>query len=406
MSAKGATNIRPAASVLVLRDGAEGVELLLMRRPERDNDFRSGACVFPGGVLDASDAAAAPWCVGLDEAEANQRLGLSEGGLAYFVAALRECFEEVGLLFVCGPAGEAVDLAPHAAALRDWRHRLHEGQATLVALCQAFDWRLDLREMAYFSHWLTPVLRPKRFDTRFFVRLAPPGQEAMPDFGEALELMWLTPDQALDPQRALKLLAVTQRTLADMRGFSSARTAYEHARALRGVALHFPRPAQGHDGLQLIIEDHPAYDEIAHLDPHGRGDLRCVLRPGDVTQLSARVWRIAGAARHAFLVSDSARTETALIDGDAGDPALQAALQALGMPLPRVRLGLQDDTTPQQQLRIGTDCSLRPVAGAAWLVEEDGLALGGDASAGPAAAQWLAPSAGFLRRGRRANDQG
>ena len=51
----------------------------------------------------------------------------------------------------------------------------------MAALCEAFDWRLDLREMAYFSHWLTPVLRPKRFDTRFFVRLAPAGQEAMPD---------------------------------------------------------------------------------------------------------------------------------------------------------------------------------------------------------------------------------
>ena len=75
-----------------------------------------------------------------------------------------------------------------------------------MALCQAFDWRLDLREMAYFSHWLTPVLRPKRFDTRFFVRLAPPGQTAEPDFGEALELMWLTPTQALDPARGLKLL--------------------------------------------------------------------------------------------------------------------------------------------------------------------------------------------------------
>lgn len=406
MNAPRASNIRPAASVLVLRDAPAGVELLLMRRPEFDNDFRSGACVFPGGVLDASDAAAAPWCLGLDGAEANQRLGLSEGGIAYFVAALRECFEEVGLLFVCGPDGEPVDLGPHAEALRDWRHRLHEGQATLVALCQAFDWRLDLREMAYFSHWLTPVLRPKRFDTRFFVRLAPPGQEAMPDFGEALELMWLTPDDALDPQRALKLLAVTQRTLADMRGFASARAAYEHARALRGVALHFPRPAQGHDGLQLIIEDHPAYEEIAHLDPDGRGDLRCVLRPGDVTQLSARVWRIAGTERHAFLVSDSTRTETALIAGDASEPALQAALQALALPVPRIRLASHDHTQPSLPLRIGNDCSLRRLAGTAWLVEEEGLALGGDAAVASAEALWLAPSTGFLRRGPHPGDQG
>ena len=168
----------------------------------------------PAACSTRSDAEAWRWCLGLDDAQASARLGLGEGGLNYFVAALRECFEEVGLLFVCRPDGSPADLGPHAQALRDWRHRLHQGQATMAALCEAFDWRLDLREMAYFSHWLTPVVRPKRFDTRFFVRLAPPQQQAMPDMGEALELMWLTPDEALDPQRALKLLAVTQRTLA------------------------------------------------------------------------------------------------------------------------------------------------------------------------------------------------
>ena len=89
----------------------------------------------------------------------------------------------------------------------------------------------------------------------------------MPDMGEALELMWLTPDEALQPQRALKLLNVTQRTLQDMRGFASARAAYEHALALRGVALHFPRAALGRNGQRFVIESDPAYDEVAHLDP-------------------------------------------------------------------------------------------------------------------------------------------
>ena len=76
--------------------------------------------------------------------------------------------------------------------------------------------RLDLRELAYFSHWLTPPGVPKRFDTRFFVAPAPPGQEAEADLGEAVELMWLTPQAALEPQRGLKLLPVTQRTLHDL----------------------------------------------------------------------------------------------------------------------------------------------------------------------------------------------
>lgn len=421
MNASQGSSIRPAASVLVLRDGPRGVQVLLMRRPERDNDFRSGACVFPGGVLDAADASAHPWCQGLDDATASRRLGLPSGGLDYFVAALRECFEEVGLLFVCRPDGHAPDLAPHAESLREWRGRLHRGQATLAQLCEAFDWRLDLREMAYFSHWLTPVLRPKRFDTRFFVRLAPAEQQAMPDFGEALELMWLTPDEALEPQRALKLLAVTQRTLADMRGFASARAAYEHALALRGVARHLPRPAQGSAGLQLIIEDHPAYDEIAHLDPDGRGDLRCELRPGDVTQLSPRLWRVAGVRGHAYLVSDAAGGSAALVDADAADAAQrQALLQVAGAATVRWLCTTQAEDAPAADLRdcwpdaapagatsllrLGTQTTLRALPqGAqsrAWMVSEDGIALVPEGTTQVVAqgVERLAPRQGFSQR--------
>ena len=429
MNATRAGNIRPAASLLVLRDGPRGVELLLMRRPERgDNDFRSGACVFPGGVLDAADNAAWRWCLGQDDAQASARLGLPDGGLDYFVAALRECFEEVGLLYVCGPAGEPVDLTPHAESLRDWRQRLHRGEATMAALCEAFDWRLDLREMAYFSHWLTPVLRPKRFDTRFFVRLAPAGQQAMPDFGEALELMWLTPDEALDPQRALKLLNVTQRTLHDMRGFAGARAAFEHALALRGVALHFPRPALGRDGQRFIIEDHPAYDEVARLDPDGRGDVRCELLPGDVVRLSPRLCRISGTRRNAYLVSDTAGSVAAVVDADTGDAAQWQALQTAAPQCVGWLLSTsaaQADATPElsrrwprarpvqvaaagdELLPLGRDTRLKVVAvgdRCALHIVDESTVLAGDATAAqlPGAArqgvEWLAGARGFLQR--------
>jgi 8-oxo-dGTP pyrophosphatase MutT (NUDIX family) len=417
MNTPRAGNIRPAASLLVLRDGPRGVELLLMRRPERDNDFRSGACVFPGGVLDAGDRDAWRWCLGLDDAAASRRLGLAEGGLNFFVAALRECFEEVGLLYVCRPDGSPADLGPHAEALRQWRGRLHRGEATLSALCEAFDWRLDLREMAYFSHWLTPVVRPKRFDTRFFVRLAPPGQEALPDYGEALELMWLTPDEALDPQRALKLLNVTQRTLHDMRGFAAAQAAYRHALALRGVAQILPRPVRGAEP-PFVIPGQPAYDEVALLDPDGHGHLSTTLAPGEVTQLSAHLWRVAGMRGHAYLVSDSARSDAALVDADAEDAAQTQALLALGAAPVRHLLFTKAEDVPTAALRahwplagrgapggrlqLGNDALLLARPGGSghveWLLQPDGIALIGDAPAPAAAAQWLAPRQGFLRR--------
>lgn len=390
-------SIRAAASLLVLRDAPAGVELLLMRWPERDHDFRSGACVFPGGVLDAADRHAWRWCLGQDDAQASARLGLPHGGLDYFIAALRECFEEVGLLYVCRSDGAPVDLAPHADALRAWRQRLHQGQATMGALCAAFDWRLDLRDMAYVAHWLTPVVRPKRFDTRFFVRLAPPGQQALPDLGEALELMWLTPDQALDPQRGLKLRNVTQHTLHDMRGFGHAAQALGHALARRGVARHLPLLALGHEGTRFIIEDHAAYDEVALLDPLGRGDVRCELRGGDVQQLSARLWRVAGATRHAYLVRD-ADGGTALIGGDAGDTAQAHALRGLAAaPLPTLAAA-----PPGSTRHVGAGTTLRALP-QGWLLEQERMLIDGDGDADatllPQVA-WIAPPHGFLRRAR------
>jgi len=391
-----AANLRRAASLLLPRDGPRGVELLLMRRPERDNDFRSGACVFPGGVLDAADARCRRWCFGLDDATASRRLGLDDGGLDYFIAALRECFEEVGLLCVCAADGSAVELDAHAEALRDWRARLHRGQAQLADLCEQFDWRLDLRDIAYFSHWLTPVTRPKRFDTRFFVRLAPPAQQATPDLGEALELLWLTPDEALDPRRGLKLLNVTQQTLKAMRGFDRAADAVRHAIELRGVTRIFPRPALGPDGARFILNGEPAYDEVARLDPHGRGNVRCTQASGDLVQLSPRLWRVCGRQRHAYLVSDSAGSEWALIDADADDAAQHAALDAAARPLRR-RLASQRRDGGETALRIGADCHLQRLpATDGWLLVEERTLIG--AVAGAPGIDWCAGATGFLVR--------
>ena len=411
------SNIRPAASLVLLRDAAQGPQVLLMRRPERDNDFRSGACVYPGGVVDAGDREVHAFCYGVDAAQANARLGEAEGALDFFVAALRECFEEVGLLFVCAADGSGVDLEPYAQTLRDWRGRLHRGQATLAQLCAHFGWRLDLRDMAYWAHWLTPVVRPKRFDTRFFVRLAPAAQQAEPDNSEALELMWLTPDEALDPARELKLLNVTQRTLHDLRGYGSAREALAAAHARRGVQRILPRPVRGVDP-PFVIPGQPAYEEVEMLDPDGQGHLAARLAPGDVTQLSPRLWRVAGARCHAYLVCDSARSEAALIDADAGDAAQLQALQALAVAPVRHLLftkaadahggalrahwPLAGNDAPGGRLQIGSDALLLAQATdggrVSWLLQPDGVALIGEAGEPAVAAQWLAPRQGFLRR--------
>jgi len=277
---------RTAASLLLLRDAEDGtaVEVLMLRRADREGDLRSGAAVFPGGVVDSRDRDAHAHCLGPDDATASARLGLAQGGLDYLVAAVRETFEEVGLLLA--------DRDIAAAALYGWRDRLQSGAASVAEFCQAHGVRLDLRGLAYHSHWLTPPGMPKRFDTRFFAALAPSGQTALADLGEAQELMWLTPQAALQPERGLKLLPVTRRTLQDLARFNTAAEALAEAAARSDIRLTLPRLGRSAKGPRVVLPDELAYAEVARLDPLGRGDVACDIQPGVAVRLSARVLRV------------------------------------------------------------------------------------------------------------------
>lgn len=248
MNAPATPTIREAASLVVLRDGAAGMEVLMMRRPEKGGDFRSGAWVFPGGVVDAEDAEGAAWCHGLGDAEASQRLGLPAGGLKHFVAAVRECFEEAGLLLACDATGQPVNLAPHADELHQWRHAIHQRHTTLATRLQAQGWKLDLRQVAFWAHWLTPPTRPKRFDTRFFVIQAPAGQQATADDQEALELRWVLPAQAAREDSGMHMLRVTRLLLERLAAFPSAVEGYRLARELMGVRQVAPQSHEGAAG--------------------------------------------------------------------------------------------------------------------------------------------------------------
>ena len=319
---------RAAASLLLLRDGPQGLEVLMMRRAERAGDFRSGAAVFPGGQLDQRDRAAHVHCLGPDDATASGQLGLAEGGLDYFVAAARETFEEAGLLIVDGP----VDLQ----TLQSWRKRLQTGEAGAAEFCAATGLKLDLRGLAYCSHWLTSPGLPKRFDTRFFVALAPAGQQADADREEAVELMWLTPRQALDPALALKLLPVTRVLLQDLLPHDTAASALAAARALPQVPLVMPRRAITARGLGVVLPHELPYAEVARLDPEGRGDVHSTLLAGRVVRLSAHVLRITapnpgpmtGPGTNTYLVG-GADSWTAIDPGPISAEHLQALLDAL-----------------------------------------------------------------------------
>jgi glyoxylase-like metal-dependent hydrolase (beta-lactamase superfamily II)/8-oxo-dGTP pyrophosphatase MutT (NUDIX family) len=329
---------RAAASVLMLRDTEGGVEVLMLRRAERDGDLRSGAAVFPGGVLDPRDRAAHRCCIGDDDAAWSARLGLAEGGLDYAVAALREAFEEVGLLLA--------DRDFDRAAAQPWRDRLQQGTAAAHELCDALGVAFDLRELHYWSHWLTPPGVPKRFDTRFFVTRAPADQQAVADYGEAVELMWLTPAAALAAERGLKLLPVTRRTLLELQRFADVEAALAHAAAAREVPLVMPRRAASATGQRIVLPDEWPYAEVARLDPDGRTPAFCDIVAGRAVRLSTRIVRVTapnpgvmtGPGTNTYLVGagDGLGGWTVIDPGPADAAHLQALLAAAPGPIERI----------------------------------------------------------------------
>ena len=338
---------RPSATVVLLRDSPAGPETLMLVRGEHgENDMRNGAAVFPGGVLDARDREAHALCVGGDDAGYSARFGLPAGGLDYAVAALRETFEEVGLLLACRPDGSAADIAALAADLHPWRAPLNRGEVGIAALCREFGLCLDLRGLLYTGHWLTPPGMPKRWDARFFTTRAPAGQQAVADGGEAQSLLWVRPQQALLAASGLKLLPAMRHTLGELVAHASAEAALQTLGARTSVPRHMPRRGRTAAGLRIVLPIELAYAEVGRLDPDGRGDALCELHAGTPVRLSANLWRLTapnpgpmtGPGTNSYLVG--AGNSWTVIDpgpADAGHvQALQDAAAAAGGRITRI----------------------------------------------------------------------
>ena len=352
---------RAAASLIVLRDAPRGVEVLMLRRADRPGDQNSGATVFPGGLLDKSDLGHYQRCVGIDDATASARMGLARDGLHYWIAAVRECFEEAGLLFATDACGDLVDLhtlrprRPEAALppppegdaqsgqatfahaeVLAMRHALHANQIGMAEVCERFNVQLAMHRLAYYSHWITPIGLPKIFDTRFFITQAPPGQTALHDAKETVALLWLTPADALARARDLKLMNVTELTLKHLATFTRAQDAIDWARAQTTVPLIRPRIGQSAKGRKPQNPGDWAYAELGRIDPDGRGDASVELTPGQPVWLSPRVRRVTagngslmtGPGTNSYFIGVPGSDDWALLDPGPDDAEHVKALLA------------------------------------------------------------------------------
>ncbi len=180
---------RPAATVLMLRDGPKGMEVFMVKRHHKI-DFATGALVFPGGSADPGDASDVVRAR-LDGAE-----GLSEDALRFRIASIREAFEETGLL-LCRKADAAEVLeADECEALHHYQDKLEANELDFGQFLEAENLIACLDRLAHFAHWITPPDMPKRFDTHFYVARTPARQLAKHDGSENVDSVWITPPDA------------------------------------------------------------------------------------------------------------------------------------------------------------------------------------------------------------------
>jgi 8-oxo-dGTP pyrophosphatase MutT (NUDIX family) len=243
MSAERDATPRLAATTIVVRARENQPEILLLKRGEHAH-FMPNAHVFAGGALDPDDESAdvRDLCQGLSDRCASERLQLPSNGLRFFIAAVREVFEECGLLLAYDSHGELVDLTPWGESrLREMRLQLSAGQLSLAALCKAQGWRLAVEKLAFFSHWITPPGR-LRFDTRFFLSLAPPKQHACLAGNEMSELVWRTAADALAEHASGRLLLMfpTRTILKQIAEFGDIDALFEFAGRPREIKAITP----------------------------------------------------------------------------------------------------------------------------------------------------------------------
>jgi 8-oxo-dGTP pyrophosphatase MutT (NUDIX family) len=257
---------RDAATVMLLRDSDAGPEVFMLRRT-LNAAFVGGFYVFPGGAVDAADRApeVEERCLGLTDTDASAQLVLPDGGLAFWVAAVRECFEEAGVLLAAGPDGTLVDFAEPETAARFEVHRkaVHDGTRRLIEICAEEGLRLDVGNIEYVAHWITPPGEPRRFDTRFFVARAPIGQEPLHDDHETIASLWVRPGDALDRQRSgeLQMILPTLTNLEYLAAFDSAAAALADAATIHHPPTVLPQLRPKGETFELLMPGDAGYEQ-------------------------------------------------------------------------------------------------------------------------------------------------
>ncbi|MEM7079163.1 MAG: NUDIX hydrolase [Pseudomonadota bacterium] len=242
----------PAATILLLREGDPQLEVFMVVR-HHQIDFASGALVFPGGKADPQDfdVALLPFLRGADAREDMR---------AVQVASIREAFEECGILLARSQGSDAIISGEHLARLQDAREPLNSGTLPLLDFLTREKLELACDQLTHFAHWITPPMMPKRFDTHFYLAIAPSDHLAVHDGYESVDSVWIQPDQAVAEAAAGKRTVIfpTLRNIEKLGTFQSPGAAIE-ATAAGDVIPVLPWTEQREDGTFLCIPPEAGY---------------------------------------------------------------------------------------------------------------------------------------------------
>jgi 8-oxo-dGTP pyrophosphatase MutT (NUDIX family) len=258
---------RQASTVLLLRDSKTAsvdgnsrneIEVFMMVR-HHQIEFNSGALVFPGGSVDKNDR----------EIAANAALysggaGLDADALGFRIAAIRETFEESGILLARPQGAQAqalVDAKRASEIAATHRAELNEGKITFLKVLTDNGMLLALDALMPYAHWITPEGMPKRFDTWFFLAAAPPDQLGAHDGKESTDSIWVSPREALEggDNGRFKLPFPTTRNLIRLGKQGSVRDALEDSKG-RDIVTVMPVMTRLNGGRQLRIPKEAGYD--------------------------------------------------------------------------------------------------------------------------------------------------
>ena len=314
--------LRNAATVLLLRDGMNGIEVLMTRR-SMTASFAPGAYVFPGGGIDAADSAA--------HSQSTRRATQSDLHLTQAIAAIRESFEELGVLLARHADGGHVTTADIAALDR---------KAPFAAQCKARGLTLAGSDVFVLAHWVTDRDLPRRFDVPFLVARMPEGQEPVADDAEQFEPEWIRPTDALAKHAAGNFFIIfpTIRTLERLKHYATVAAVLLDCASEKPLWTSCPRAGFLHGKQARYMEHEAPYGELELTSPDGQIVHHLDWQTDAPVKLLKNVMRLTapnpgvmtGPGTNSYLVGDAACGYIAIDPGPADADHIQRLYKAAG----------------------------------------------------------------------------